>query len=205
MKQPPKSITFCSRVTTFSGCEKELTRACSCRKAVSKIPANFSNCDGAYFQKRFISTAGEWALKKNSATFVCLFFDINQFNQSMEISFFFHLDFLSQPFTNHKTAGEGEGHFFSPSLPLPPASQTLRHQPGDYCKELIDSNQTEKSFSIHGSEEIFPLINDLMISKYISYKIFKEGYSCAVQLYHVTKWGSVRFVQEVVNYVCRIH
>ena len=41
--------------------------------------------------------------------------------------FFFYLDFLSRPFTNHRTAGEGGGHFFNSSLPLPPASQTLRH------------------------------------------------------------------------------
>ena len=40
--------------------------------------------------------------------------------------FFFYLGFLSRPFTNHRTAGEGGGHFFNSSLPLPPASQTLR-------------------------------------------------------------------------------
>ena len=42
-------------------------------------------------------------------------------------NFFFYLDFLSQLFTNHRTAGEGGGHFFNCSLPLPPASQALRH------------------------------------------------------------------------------
>ena len=41
--------------------------------------------------------------------------------------FFFYLGFLSRPFTNHRTAGEGGGHFFNSSLPLPPTSQTLRH------------------------------------------------------------------------------
>ena len=40
---------------------------------------------------------------------------------------FFCLGFLSQPFTNHRTAGEGRRHFFNSSLPLPPASQTIRH------------------------------------------------------------------------------
>ena len=46
---------------------------------------------------------------------------------------------LSRTFTNHRTAGEGGGggHFFKSSLPLPPASQTLRHLPGDYYRELI--------------------------------------------------------------------
>ena len=41
--------------------------------------------------------------------------------------FFFYLGFLSRTFTNHRTAGEGRGHFFNSSLPLSPALQTLRH------------------------------------------------------------------------------
>ena len=41
--------------------------------------------------------------------------------------FFFYLAFLSRTFTNHRTAGEGRGHFLNSSLPLPPASQTLGH------------------------------------------------------------------------------
>ena len=39
--------------------------------------------------------------------------------------FFFYLRFLSRTFKNHRTAGEGGGHFFDSSPPLPPASQTL--------------------------------------------------------------------------------
>ena len=41
--------------------------------------------------------------------------------------FFLNLGFLSQTFTIHGTAGEGGGYLFNSSLPLPPASQTLRH------------------------------------------------------------------------------
>ena len=41
--------------------------------------------------------------------------------------YFFYLGFLSRKFTIHRTAGEGGGYLFSPSLPLPPASKTLRH------------------------------------------------------------------------------
>ena len=40
-------------------------------------------------------------------------------------SFFFYLDFLSQAFTIHRTAKEGEDYFFKRSLPLPTTSQTL--------------------------------------------------------------------------------
>ena len=39
--------------------------------------------------------------------------------------FFFYLGFLSRTFMIHRTAGEGGGYFFNPSLPLPPASQTF--------------------------------------------------------------------------------
>ena len=35
---------------------------------------------------------------------------------------FFYLGFLSRTFTNHRTAGEGGGHFFNSSLLLSPAS-----------------------------------------------------------------------------------
>ena len=40
---------------------------------------------------------------------------------------FFYVCFLSPIFPIHRTAGEGRGHLFNFSLPLPPASETLRH------------------------------------------------------------------------------
>ena len=41
---------------------------------------------------------------------------------------FFFLSFLSQiTFTNHRTAGEGGGHYLNSLLRLPTASQSLRH------------------------------------------------------------------------------
>ena len=39
--------------------------------------------------------------------------------------FFYYLGFLPRTFTNYSTAGEGGGHSFNSSLPLPPASQIL--------------------------------------------------------------------------------
>ena len=41
--------------------------------------------------------------------------------------FFFYLGFLSQAFTNHRTAGKGGGHFCNSSLALLLPSETLRH------------------------------------------------------------------------------
>ena len=99
----------------FFGLRKRTQCACSCRKAVSKISANFSNCDGVYFQKMVISTTGECALKKNSTTFVFLHCNINQLNQSMEISFFFSTCVF---FHNHSwikgLQGKGEGISLTP-------------------------------------------------------------------------------------------
>ena len=43
--------------------------------------------------------------------------------------FFFLSGFSLRTFTIHRTAGEGGSDFFNPFLPLPPSSQTLRHQP----------------------------------------------------------------------------
>ena len=57
--------------------------------------------------------------------------------------FFFYLGFLSRTFSNHRTAGEVGGHFFNFSLPLPPASRALRHQPGDYCRKLTSAHSQQ--------------------------------------------------------------
>ena len=57
--------------------------------------------------------------------------------------FFFYQRFVSRLFTNHRTAGEGGGYFFNSSLPLRPASQTLTHQSGDYCRELISAHRQQ--------------------------------------------------------------
>ena len=61
-----------------------------------------------------------------------------------KIIFFSFWVFFHERFTNHRTAGEGGGHFFNSSLlPLPPASQTLRHQPGDCCRELTSAHSQQ--------------------------------------------------------------
>ena len=62
------------------------------------------------------------------------------FQFTILVNFFFYLGFLSRTFTNHRTVGEGRGHYFNSSLPLQSASQKLRHQPGDYCRELTSAH-----------------------------------------------------------------
>ena len=70
-----------------------------------------------------------------------------QYPKTIQISnFFSYVGFLSRTFTNHRTAGEGEGHFFNSLLPLPPASQTLGHQPSDYCRELTSAHSNFTCF-----------------------------------------------------------
>ena len=69
-----------------------------------------------------------------------------------QVYVFFYLGFLSRTFIIHRTPGEEEGYLFNSSPPLPLASQTVRHQRGDYCVKLspvhsqqADSNQQRKS------------------------------------------------------------
>ena len=54
-------------------------------------------------------------------------YDGIEFHVQEKDFFFFYLGFLSRTFTIHGTAGEGGGYLFNSSLPLPPASQTIRH------------------------------------------------------------------------------
>ena len=51
-------------------------------------------------------------------------------------NFFCTCFFFSQTFMIHRTAGEGGWYFFSSSAPLPPALQTLRYYPCNYCRKL---------------------------------------------------------------------
>ena len=61
----------------------------------------------------------------------------------LEPPFFFFVGFFSQAFKSHRTAGEGERHFFKSSLLLPPASQRRKHQLGDYCRELTSAHSEQ--------------------------------------------------------------
>ena len=52
----------------------------------------------------------------------------------------FVLVFFLQTFSIHRTAEEGERYLFNPSLPLPLATQTLRHYPDDYSGEVTSAH-----------------------------------------------------------------
>ena len=59
------------------------------------------------------------------------------------IILFFDLGILSQTFTIHRTAGQWKIYLFNSSVPLSPASQTLRHQPGSYCREHTSAHSQQ--------------------------------------------------------------
>ena len=48
-------------------------------------------------------------------------------------------------FHNHESQDcrKGGGHFFNSSLPIPPTSQRLRHQLGNYCREFISAHRQQ--------------------------------------------------------------
>ena len=55
---------------------------------------------------------------------------------------FFYLGFLSRTLTIYRAAAGG-GSFYDSCLPLPPTSQTLRHQPSNCCRELTSASSQQ--------------------------------------------------------------
>ena len=74
------------------------------------------------------------------------------------------LVFLSRTFSIHWTAEEGERYLFNSSLPLPLATETLRHQPGDYCRNLTSAHSQQP-----GSNRNFICTYVILIYIYIAY------------------------------------
>ena len=93
-----------------------------------------------------------YQVSKNFFCYYCYFYHHYQYHYYNYISihhhyFFFYLSFLSRTFINHRTVGEGGGNFFISSRLFPPASQTLGHQPGDYCRELTSAHSQQPDSS----------------------------------------------------------
>ena len=68
---------------------------------------------------------------------------IRSSNCAYGATLFFYLGYLLRTFMIHRTVGEGEGYLINTSLQLPPASQTLRHYPGDYCRGLNSAHSQQ--------------------------------------------------------------
>ena len=104
------------------------------------------------------------------------FFSNKKKLESHKRVFFIYLGFLSRTFTNHRTAGEGEGHFFNFSLPLPPASQTLRQLTEDYCRELTSTHSRQPdSNRVPLVSERKPITTKLRAHKYVKVIIPSEN------------------------------
>ena len=90
-----------------------------------------------------------------------------------EFHFFFYLSFLCRPFTNHRTTAERGEPFFSSSLPLSPASETLRHQPGDYYREVTSAHrqQLDSSWQSLGSKR-----KSLSYTPFIQLSYYKNNF-----------------------------
>ena len=97
------------------------------------VSYNLPKADPKIYKVR--DTPLEFCWHKNFFTFVK--------SRNIGIDFFSVWVSLSRPFTNHGTAGKGGGHLLNSSLPLPAVSQTLRHWPGDYCRELTSTHSQQ--------------------------------------------------------------
>ena len=70
-------------------------------------------------------------------------------NQEQLWRYFLLSEFSFVNIHDSRDSKERGGYFFSSSIPFPPASKPLRHQSGDYCKELTsahDSNRDPQLF-----------------------------------------------------------
>ena len=65
---------------------------------------------------------------------------LHSFHAFIYINIHLHMRSLSQTFTINRTAGNRGGYLLNSSQPLPPASQTLRHWLGDYCREFTSAH-----------------------------------------------------------------
>ena len=121
LKIQTKKIAKCLVSKTYEATSDQFTLAVFCTFSLEKVSQN-----GAFLLVQI------WTLfsqQKSKISIKDLFSECDQF-------FYIYPDFFSRTFTIHRTAGEKGGYIFNSSLLLPLASQTLRHQPDDYCREL---------------------------------------------------------------------
>ena len=117
------------------------------RKRLSKI------LNKGYFEFFLLFSSKNWYFDRNKmlklpkeqrvkrVSMLIVIFSETVFLLSSLIQVFFsYLGFLSRIFMNHRTAGEGGGHFINSSLPLPATSKIIRHQPNDYCTEFTSAH-----------------------------------------------------------------
>ena len=90
------------------------------------------NCNLDFNIRGYIYYIYTWLIKSKAAKLQ----NVHVLERNLNISFsmslqniyiYIYIYIYLFTLTNHRTAGEGGGHFFKSALPLPPASQTLRH------------------------------------------------------------------------------
>ena len=92
---------------------------------------------------------------------------------------------LSGTFTTHRTGMETVGYFSNSTLPLPPTSQTFRHWPGDYCRELISTHRLQPN----SNQE--PVVSE---GKSLTSKLNALSYiSFYIKLYFILIWRKFTF------------
>ena len=95
----------------------------------------------------------------------------------LRVSFFFSIWVF---FYKHSriTGLQGKGEGISFSLPLPPGSQTLRHQLGDYCRELTSAHSQQPDLNRE------PLVSE------------RKSLTTKLRALKLRAWVSLSFLQE---------
>ena len=101
--------------------------------------------------------------------------------------FFFFSIWVS--FHESQDCREGGGHFVISSLSLPPALQKLRHQPGDYCRQITSADRQQPDSNRE------PLVSERksLTTKLPTQKLFLE-----IRKIHRKTPGSESLFNEVV-------
>ena len=106
---------------------------------------------------------------------------------------FFHLVFLSQTFMNHRTAGEGGGHFFNSSLPLSLASKVF------WCFLEVKNGNIDQKCVKEFSKTYYKCLKKTIYTKATLIFNFRKYYSqtCTQFSYHLTFQVSVQNITPV--------
>ena len=110
---------------------------------------------------------------------------------AFDLRLFFYRGFPSQTFTIHRTAEEGGGYFFNSSLLLPSSSQTLRHQLGDYCRELTSAHSQQPD----SNRELLVSKSKLLTTKLRALKPITTGNAHA----NVTRFQPANNIKNIIS------
>ena len=116
--------------------------------------------------------------------FVCLLIVSFKICEDNFLSFFFLSAFFSNIQDSQDSTGRGQVSINS-SLPLLPTSQTFRHQPGNYCRELTSAH------SQHPDSNREPLVSEHKQLTTVLCALASLTFCMEIEIYNLQKQSSI--------------